>query len=158
MQATLQQSSFCCLLRLLLIPGMPTLVGKRGSCPLCPHSWGQEGQELPFLLNSVHLLSTGEAFSGIVDSLVQETFSGGKPPHPPIVVVLLGDRCSKHYSSGKEFEDQNLAMWRNIYMHRFALIGSLPPCPRCAQVSLINSSVFGASFTSHKCLCAKHWN
>ena len=46
----------------------------------------------------------------------------------------------KHFSSGKEFKDQNLSLWRNIYMHRFALIGSLAPCPRYAQASLISEN------------------
>ena len=50
------------------------------------------------------LLSAEEAFSNIVDSLVQETFSGGKPPDPHIIVVLLGDQFIKHGSSGKEFK------------------------------------------------------
>ena len=75
------------------------------------------------------LLSDEEAFSGIVDNLVQENFSGCNPPDPHIIVVLLGDQCIEHCSSGKEFEDQNLALWRSIYMHRFALIGSLAPLP-----------------------------
>ena len=73
------------------------------------------------------LLSAEEAFSSIVDSLIQEHFSGGKPPDPQVVLVLLGDQCSKHCSSVKEFKDQTLALWRNIYKHRFALIGSLVP-------------------------------
>ena len=91
---------------------------------------GQEGQELPFILNSFHLsYPAEEAFSGIVDRLVQENCSGGKPPDPQILVVLLGDQCIKHCSSGKEFRDHNPALWRSIYMHRFALIGSLAPMP-----------------------------
>ena len=73
------------------------------------------------------LLSAEEAFSGIIDSLVRENFSGGKPPDSHIILVVLGDQCIKHCSSGKEFKDQILALWRNIYMHRFALIGSLAP-------------------------------
>ena len=48
------------------------------------------------------LLSSEWAFSGIVDSLVQETFSGGKPPDSQIIIVLLGNQCSKHFSSSKE--------------------------------------------------------
>ena len=75
------------------------------------------------------LLSAEEAFSGIVDSLVQDNFSEGKPPDPQIIVLLLGDQCIKHCSYGKEFEEQNLALWRNIYVHRFALIGSLALLP-----------------------------
>ena len=55
------------------------------------------------------LLSTEEAFSGIVDSFIQENCSGGKPPDPQIIVVLLGDQCIKHCSSGKEYGSQNLA-------------------------------------------------
>ena len=71
---------------------------------------GLEGQELPFILNFLSLLSAEEAFSGIVDSLVQESFSVGKPPDPQILLVLLEDQCIKHCSSGKEFKDQNLAL------------------------------------------------
>ena len=56
------------------------------------------------------LLSAEETFSGIADWLVPETFSGGKPPDPQIIIVLLGDQCIKYCSSGKEFTDQNLAL------------------------------------------------
>ena len=35
--------------------GTPMLGGRRGSCPLCLHPWGQEGQELPSILNSFNL-------------------------------------------------------------------------------------------------------
>ena len=102
--------------------------GRRGNCPLCLRSWGQEEQELPFILNSFHLSYLQKRhFSSIVDSLIQETFSVGKPPDPYIIVVFPGDRCITHCSSGREFNDQNLALWRNIYMHRFALIGSIAP-------------------------------
>ena len=101
-----------------------------GRCPLCPHSWGAGGARVALRTELFpSLLSAEEAFSGIVDSLVQENFSGGKPPDPQIIVVLLEDQCIKHCSSGKEFKDQNLALWRNIYMHRFAFIGSLAPLP-----------------------------
>ena len=31
--------------------------GQEGQLPLCPHSWGQEGQELPFKLSSFHLFN-----------------------------------------------------------------------------------------------------
>ena len=96
-------------------PGTPTLGGAGGAI-VTLHT-----ELFPFLL------SAEEACSGIVDSLVQEDFSGGKPPDPQIIVVLLRDHCIKHRSSGKEFKDQNLALWRNIYMHRLALIGSLAP-------------------------------
>ena len=56
------------------------------------------------------LLSAEEAFPGIVDSLVQENFSGGKPPDPQIIVLVLGDRCIKYCSSGKGFKEQNLSL------------------------------------------------
>ena len=51
------------------------------------------------------LLSSERAFSGIVDSLVQETFSVSKPTDPQICIVLLGGPYTKQCSSGKEFED-----------------------------------------------------
>ena len=47
------------------------------------------------------VLSSEGAFSGIVDSLVLENFSGGKSPDPEIDNVLLGDKYTKHCSSGK---------------------------------------------------------
>ena len=68
-------------------PGMPTLGGKRAAAPSALIHGGQEGQELSFILNSFHLSYLLEAFSGIVDRLVQENFSGGKPPDPQIIVV-----------------------------------------------------------------------
>ena len=46
------------------------------------------------------------AFSDVVDGLINKTYSGGKPPDPQITMVLLGDKYSKHCSSGKLFEDQ----------------------------------------------------
>ena len=73
------------------------------------------------------LLSSEGAFSGIVDSLVQENLSGDKPPDPQTTIVLLGDQYTKHCSSGKEFEDQNLPVWRSIHIHRYALRGRLVP-------------------------------
>ena len=83
--------------------------GRRGSCPLCPHSRGAGGARIALHTEFFpSLLSAEEAFSGIVDSLAQGHFSGGKPPDPQIIVVLLGDQCIKHCSSGKEFKDQNL--------------------------------------------------
>ena len=36
----------------LLQAETPTLGGRRGSCLLSAHPWGQEGQEVPFKLNS----------------------------------------------------------------------------------------------------------
>ena len=74
------------------------------------------------------LLSEG-AFSGIVDSSVQDHFSGGKPPDNQICIVFLGNKYTKHCSSGKEIEDQNLPLWRNMHIHRCALRGSLAPLP-----------------------------
>jgi len=42
-------------------------------------------------------------------------------------MVLLGDQYYVHCSSGREFEDQNLALWRNIHIHGYALRRSLVP-------------------------------
>ena len=57
------------------------------------------------------LVSSQGAFSGIVDNLVQENFSGGKPPDPYSIVILLGDQYVKHCFSEKELKDKNLALW-----------------------------------------------
>ena len=73
--------------------------GRLGSCPLSPLPWrGQERQRLPFILNSFHLsyLLRG-SFSGFVDNLVQDNFSGAS-------------------SSRIEFEDQQQPLWRNIHI------------------------------------------
>ena len=94
-----------------LLPGMPMLGGRRGSCSLCPYSWGAGGARIALhseLFPS--LLSSEGAFSSFVDSLLQENFSGGKPPDPQISLVLLGNQYTKHCSSGKEIEDQNLPL------------------------------------------------
>ena len=59
--------------------------GRMGSFPLCPHSWGAGGARIALhteLFRS--LLSAEEASSSIVDSLVQETFSGSKPQTPKL--------------------------------------------------------------------------
>ena len=63
------------------------------------------------------LLSSEWALSRIVDRLVEEAFSWGKPPDPQICIVVLGNQYASHCSSGKDFEDRNLSLWRNIYMY-----------------------------------------
>ena len=45
------------------------------------------------------LLSSKGAFSGTVDILVQENYSGGKPPDPQSSNILLGDQYTKLCSS-----------------------------------------------------------
>ena len=85
--------------------------GRRGSCPLCRHSWGAGGARIALHTELFpSLLSAEEAFFSIVDSFVQGNFSGGTPPDPQIIIVLLRDQCTKHCSSGKEFKDQNLSL------------------------------------------------
>ena len=56
------------------------------------------------------LLSSEGAFSGIVDSLVQENFFWGQATSPQIFIVFLGNQYTKTYSSGKEIEGQHLAL------------------------------------------------
>ena len=75
------------------------------------------------------LLSSEGAFPGIADDLVPEYFSGGKPPNPQSAMASLGDQYTRHSSSGKEFRNQNLPLWRNIHIHRCALRGSLAALP-----------------------------
>ena len=59
--------------------------GQDGQLLLCPHSWGAGGARLALHTElSPSLLSAEEAFSGIADSLVQESFSGDKPPDPKL--------------------------------------------------------------------------
>ena len=80
------------------------------------------------------LLSCEGAFSGVVDSLVLEHFSGGKLPDPELLMVYLWDQYTKHSSSGKELEDQRL---ENMHKYRCALRGRLVPSHSYAQVSLV---------------------
>ena len=106
---------------------MPTLGGRRGSCPLCPHPCGAGRARITLHTELFPSLQSSEvAFSGIADSLVQGNFSGGKPPDPHIVVVLLGDQYIKHCSSGKELKEQNLALWKNIDLPSLEALPSLP--------------------------------
>ena len=59
--------------------------GQEGQLPLCRRSWGARVARIALhaeLLPS--LLSDEEAFSGIVDSLVRESFSGGRPQTPKL--------------------------------------------------------------------------
>ena len=68
--------------------GTPTL----GELPPLPPSLGAEGARVPLHTEFLpSLLSSEGAFSGIADSLVQENFSGCKPPDPQIPIELLGD-------------------------------------------------------------------
>ena len=89
----------------------------------------QEGQELPFILNSFHLsyLLKGH-FPAFQTVCCKKIFLGGSPQTPPTAVQSLGDYYSKHCSSGKEFTDQNLPPWRSIHINRCAL-RSLVPLP-----------------------------
>ena len=107
------------------LPPLPSSVGA-GGARIALHA-----ELLPFLLPSEG------AFSDVVDGWIQENFSKGKPPDPQITVVFLGDKYSKHCPSGKELEDQNLLLSRNMHIHRYALRGRLAPCLRSAQASLV---------------------
>ena len=50
--------------------------GRRGSCPLLPHPWGAGGTRIALHTDFIpSLLSSEGAFSGIVDSLVEDTSS-----------------------------------------------------------------------------------
>ena len=105
------------------------------------YAGGQEGQELSFVLNSFHLsYLLKRHFSALYTVWFKEIFLGASPPDPQIVVVLLGDQFIKHCSSGKEFEDRNLSLWRNTYSIWIDLpsLEALPPCPRYAQASLMD--------------------
>ena len=68
------------------------------------------------------LLSPQGAFSGMVDSLVQENISGGEPSVSELNIVQLCDQYTKHCPSTKEFEDQSLPLWRNLHIHRSGLV------------------------------------
>ena len=109
------------------------------------YAGGQEGQQLP-LPSSMgaggtrialdtelfpSLLSSKGAFFGIVDSLVQENFSEGKPPDPQITVVLLGDQYNKHCFSGKSLKTKSSPVEEHIYAYH------APFCPKYAQASLV---------------------
>ena len=111
-------------------PGTPTLGGRRGSCPLCPHPWEAGGAIIAFDVELFpFLLYLEGALSDIVDSLVQENFSKGKPPDPQLCTVFLGDQYTKHCSSRKGIVNQNLTLWRKIQIHRCALTERLAPLP-----------------------------
>ena len=75
------------------------------------------------------LLPLEGAFSDVVDSFVQNKFSGSKPPDPQIPMILLGDKYSKQCSSGKELEAKNLPLLRSIHIYRCAFRGSLATLP-----------------------------
>ena len=77
----------------LLESGTTTLGGgRRGSCPLYSHPWGARGARIGFHTEFFpSLLSSEGAFSGISDSLVEENFSGGKPPDPQVTIESLGN-------------------------------------------------------------------
>ena len=96
--------------------------------------WGQEEQDCLHTELFSSLLSSEWAFSDIVDSLVQENLSGGKPLDHQIIVILLGDQYIKHFFSGKEFRDQTLAL-RSFCMLLQSL-EVLPSCPRYARAFL----------------------
>ena len=68
-------------------------------------------------------------------------------------MVLLGIQYTKHCSSGKELEDQNLSLWRKLHIYRCALSGSLPtalgtrrrPCIICINWYYLHQLVLSAS-------------
>ena len=60
-----------------------TALGAGGYCPLYPLPWEAGGARVDFHNELCpFLLSCEGTFAGVVDSLAQETFSGGKPPDP----------------------------------------------------------------------------
>ena len=72
--------------------GTPALGARRGSCPLCPHPWGAGEARIALHTEFLpSLLSFEGAFSSISGSLLQENFSGGKPPDPHTTTKSLGD-------------------------------------------------------------------
>ena len=83
-------------------------------------------QELPFILNSF-LLSYRlyVHFPAFWTVWLKRIFPGGKSPDPKLCNVVLGEQYIKHCFSGKEFEDQNLLLWRNRHIYRYAIRGSL---------------------------------
>ena len=67
---------------------MPTQGWQEAQLPSLFSSMGAEGARIALYVELFpSLLSCEGAFSSIVDSFVQETFSGGKPPDPQLVVV-----------------------------------------------------------------------
>ena len=87
-------------------PGTATL-GAGGAA--VPSAINQGGQGARLALHAEllpSLLPSEEAFSNVVDGLIQKNISGGKPSGPQITLVLLGDKYLKHCSSGKVLEDQ----------------------------------------------------
>ena len=71
-------------------PETPTLGGRRDSCSLRLHLWGQGARIALHAELFPFLLSSEGAFSGIVDSLFQENFSVGKPIRTIKAVVQAG--------------------------------------------------------------------
>ena len=83
----------------------------RGSYPLCPHPWGAEGARIAL----PSLLSSEGAFSGTSDSLLQETFTGGKPPDPQTTIQSLEDKYAKYYSSGRVYKPRSTPVEEHTY-------------------------------------------
>ena len=70
--------------------GTPTLGEQEGQLsPLLSFTGGRRARVALHTELLLSLLSCKGAFSGVVDSLVKEKLSGGKPPDPHLIVLLL---------------------------------------------------------------------
>ena len=63
----------------------------------------QEGQDLPFKLNSFHLFYLQKGHLLALKIVWFKKIFWGQAPEPQISILLLGDLYIKHRSSGKEF-------------------------------------------------------
>ena len=101
---------------------------------------------MPFILNSFHF------------------FYLLKGHFPAFQTICFKKTLIKHCSSGKEFKDRNLPLWRRIHIHRCALTGSLAPpalgtrrCPAFTQYDLIvNDPEQYAGFSTSKFRLSLH--
>ena len=83
------------------------------------------------------LLSCEGAFSGVVDSLIQETFPGDKPQTPNLTWYYYETNKLNIVLLEKSLKTKIYPLWRNIHIHMSALRRSFAPvCLGNAQASL----------------------
>ena len=90
-----------------------------GSCPLWPHSWGAGRARIALHTKLFpSLQSAEEAFFGIVESLVQENFSGGKPQTTKLSLYYLEINVLSIVLLEKSLKTRICicsSLWRSIY-------------------------------------------
>ena len=107
-----------------------TYVGGAGAAgPLRPSSMGDGARIALHTKIFPSLLFSELGISRHCKQFGSREFFLGQAPRPPNSRYITRKSIYQALLFWKRFKDQILALWKNIYIHRFALIGSLTLLP-----------------------------